>query len=409
MGYRIEVRDRNLRRVGEIDTWIKLDMIVRFCQQGSWQLLIKAGTDQAALLQKGGGISVYQDGVTKPVLTGQIEFFQKYWTTVQHTGEGSLFVGGKCDNKTAYSRLALPDPTVPVSEQYKANSNRPVTGRAGSALLWELEHAVGASALPDRRVPGLALPASADIGDPINEVLRFDSLGTLFEKWTDSKSVGYRLVYNADAQKIDLEVYTPRDRSKEVRFSRELGNLREYVWSLTAPRVTRVIVACQGEGEERYLYQQIDSEAEAEWGVLIEQLLDRRDLPLKTDPATGKPVKARAETTDAEFETAKKAVLDAASAALQQGERNGNFQIYPIDTEQVQFGRDYFVGDLVTVSDDGVDYVDILREVNITVEDGGKALTVRPKIGEQGTGDPLNLYKTVNELREKLKKLEARM
>ncbi|MFJ2187831.1 siphovirus ReqiPepy6 Gp37-like family protein [Kitasatospora sp. NPDC087861] len=409
MGYRIEVRDRGLRRIGEIDTWIKLDLIVRFCQQGSWQLLVKAGTEQAALLQKGGGISVYQDGVPEPVLTGQIEFFQKYWTTVQHTSEGSLFVGGKCDNKVAYSRLAFPEPTAPISEQYKAKSNRVVSGRAGSALLWELEHAVGASALPDRRVPGLALPASADFGDPVSEVLRFDSIGTVLEKWTDSKSIGYRLVYNPDTRRIGLEVYTPRDRSKEVRFSPELGNLREYVWSLTAPRITRAIVACQGEGEERYLYQQIDSEAETEWGIQIEQLVDRRDLPLKTDPATGQPAKARPETTDEEFANAKKAVRDAAAAALQQGERNGNFQLYPIDTEQIQFGRDYFVGDLVTVSIDGVDYVDIVREVSITVEDAGRQLTIRPKIGEQGTGDPLNLYKTVNELREKLRKLEARM
>lgn len=30
MGYRIEVRDRNLKRIGEIDTWQKLDFVVRF-------------------------------------------------------------------------------------------------------------------------------------------------------------------------------------------------------------------------------------------------------------------------------------------------------------------------------------------------------------------------------------------
>ncbi|MFB7906410.1 siphovirus ReqiPepy6 Gp37-like family protein [Kitasatospora sp. NPDC056076] len=409
MGYRIEVRDRNLNRIGVIDTWIKLDFIVRFCQQGSWQILVKAGTDQANLLQKGGGIAIYQDGVARPLLTGQIEFFQKYWTTVQHTGEGSIFVGGKCDNKIAYSRLAFPDPGSAVPQQYKAKSNRPAYGPAGRAMLWELEHAIGASAIPDRRVSGLVLPATAEFGDQVNDSLRFDVLGTVLEKWTDSNSVGYRMVYDPDVKRIVLDIFKPRDRSREVRLSPELGNLREVVWTLTAPRVTRAIVACQGEGEERYLYQQIDTEAEAEWGLQIEQLVDRRDLPLKTDPATGLPMKARPETTDEEFANAKKAVLDAASAALKLGEKNGNFQVYPIDTEQVQFGRDYFVGDLVTISVDGVDYVDIVREVNITVEDGGKQLTIRPKIGEQGTGDPLNLYKTVNELREKLKKLEARM
>ncbi|MFJ7907498.1 siphovirus ReqiPepy6 Gp37-like family protein [Kitasatospora sp. NPDC096204] len=409
MSYRIEVRDRDLNRVGVIDTWIKLDFIVRFCQQGSFQLLVKAGTPQANLLQKGGGIAIFQEGVPEPLLTGQIEFFQQYWTVEQHTGPGSLYVGGKCDNKIAYSRLAFPEPAVPVSKQYTTRPTRQAAGSASKALWWELEHSVGASALPDRRIPGLSLPAPADLGAQVADSFRFDGLGTTFERWTEGKDFGYRLLYNPDSKKIELSVFKPRDRSRDVRFSPEIGNLREFIWTLTAPRVTRVIVACQGEGEDRYLYQKIDTDAEAEWGVQIEQFLDRRDLPLKTDPATGQPVKAREDTTDAEFANAKKAVEDAADSFLQQGEKNGNFQIYPIDTEQIKFGRDYFVGDLVTVSIDGVEYVDIVREVSISVEDAGKNLTIRPKIGEQGSGDPLNLYKTVSELREKLKKLEARM
>ncbi|MGW2539312.1 siphovirus ReqiPepy6 Gp37-like family protein [Kitasatospora sp. NPDC001574] len=409
MSYRIEVRDRDLNRVGVIDTWIKLDFIVRFCQQGSFQMLVKAGTDQANLLQKGGGIAIYQEGVPDPLLTGQIEFFQSYWTVEQHTGPGSLYIGGKCDNKIAYSRLAFPEPAVPIAEQYKARATRQAAGPASKALWWELEHAVGPSALPDRKIPGLSLPEPADLGTEVHDSFRYDVLGSVFERWTESKELGYRFVYSPDSKKVELRIYKPRDRSRDVRFSPELGNLREYIWTLTAPRVTRVIVACQGEGDERYLYQQIDSEAEAEWGLQIEAFYDRRDLPLKTDPVTGQPVKARPDTTDAEFENAKKAVADAASSALQQGEKNGNFQIYPVDTEQIKFGRDYFVGDLVAVSIDGVEYVDIVREVNISVEDAGKSLTIRPKIGEQGTGDPLNLYKTVSELREKLRKLEARM
>ncbi|MFF1908618.1 siphovirus ReqiPepy6 Gp37-like family protein [Kitasatospora sp. NPDC058218] len=395
--------------MGVIDTWIKLDFIVRFCQQGTWQLLVKSGTDQAELLQKGGGIAIYQDGVSEPVLTGQIEFFQEYWTVEQHTGPGSLYVGGKCDNKLAYSRLAFPEPAVSIAQQYTARPTRQAAGAASTALWWELEHSLGSSALPDRRIPGLSMPAPADLGAQVNDSFRFDVLGTTFEKWTEGKDFGYRFIYNPDVKKIELRIFKPRDRSRDVRFSPDLGNLREYVWTLTAPRVTRAIVGCQGEGDERYLYQQIDTDAEAEWGLQVETFVDRRDLPLKTDPATGQPMKAKPDTTDAEFENAKKAVLDAAASALQQGEKNGNFQLYPIDTEQIRFGRDYFVGDLVTVAIDGVEYVDIVREVNISIEDAGKSLTIRPKIGEQGTGDPLNLYKTVSELREKLRKLEARM
>ncbi|MEU3351300.1 siphovirus ReqiPepy6 Gp37-like family protein [Streptomyces sp. NPDC037389] len=405
----MEVRDKDLNRIGEIDTWIKMDLVIRFCQQGTWQILVKDRTPQAQLLQRGGGIIVWQDGVNFPIFSGQIEFFQRYWTVEQHTGAGSVFVGGKCDNKLAYGRLAFPDPSKPVGQQYQAKDSRSASGPAGQALWWELDHAIGSKALPDRQVAGVDVGVNPLVGDTVADNLRFDVLGTKLEEWCRTKNVGYRFVHDPDRKRIVLDVFKPHDKTKTVRFAPELGNLREYTWTLTAPRVTRAIVACQGEGADRYITQKVDEEAEKEWNLQIEQFIDRRDLPLKTDPATGKPVKAKTEVSDADFEAAKKAVIEAAENALREGARNGNFQIYPIDTEQLKFGRDYFVGDKVTVAVDGEEYTDVVREVNISVEDGGRVSAVTPKIGDQGTGSPLNLYKTVFDMREKLRKLEARM
>jgi hypothetical protein len=409
LGYHIEVRDPALRRIGLIDTWLKLDFIVRFCQAGTWQLLVRDGTVQSALLQRGGGIAIYQDGVAEPVLTGQIESFERWWTVEQHTGPGSVYVAGRCDNQLAYRRLAFPEPGRPISQQYTGRDTRPAKGPAGQAVWWELEHALGASALTDRQVPGVEIGPNPQLGDEVTDSLRFDVIGSKLEEWCKAKKVGYRFVWDPDSRKVRLRIFTPQDKSKRVRFSPSLGNLRQYTWTLSAPQVTRAVVACQGEGKDRYLYQKIDAEAEAEWGMQVEQFIDRRDLPLKTDPATGQPMKAKTDTTDAEFEDAKKAVVEAADSALKEGERNGNFQVYPIDTEQCAFGRDYFVGDIVTVAVDGQEYVDVVREVSVSVKDGGKTWDVAPKVGEQGSGQPLNLYRTVFEMREKLRRLEARM
>jgi len=410
MGYRIEVRDKNLNRVGEIDTWISLDMNIQFCDQGSWKLLIKAGTPQADLLEKGGGVAIYQDDVETPVCTGEIETFQKYWTVEQHSGVGSLYIGGKTDNKLAYSRLAFPDPTLPISKQYSSDVDTRIVSAPAGELIWtELQNALGPGALADRRVAGVTIPAKPSFGPTKSDSLRYDVIGEKLSTWCSDKKTGWRLVYNPNTRTIDLLIFEPRDLSKDIRFSPELGNLREFIWTLSAPTVTRAIVACQGEGKGRYIYQKIDADSEAEWGIQIEQFIDRRDLPIITDPATGQPAKASLDVTDQEFQDALKAVQDAASTALKEGEKSGNFQIYPIDTDQIKFGRDYFVGDIVTVAVDGTEYVDMVREVNITVDDGGNSVSVAPSIGEQGSGDPLNLYKTVFEMREKLRKLEARM
>lgn len=409
MGYRVEVIDRDLKRIGEIDTWISLNITVRLSQEGIWQLLIKDGTEQAELLQRGGGVIIWQEGVSKPLLSGQIDTFQKYWTKVQHTGPGSLFVSGKCHNSLAYRRLAFVDPSKPVSQQYLASgATRTVKAQKGPLIYNELLKALGPGALSDRRVSGVTL-TSAAIGDSVSDTLRFDSLGNKFEEWCKNRDIAYRLIANADTQKIDLEIFKPRDRSKDIRFSPELGNLTEYIWTLSAPKVTRAIVGCAGEGKDRYLKQKIDTVSEQEWGMQIEQFVDRRDIQVLTDTATGLPKKAEPTMTDADFTTAKEAIDDALTTALAEGEKDGNFQIYPIDTESCLFGRDYFVGDIVTVAVDGQEYSDVVREVTISVDDGGNAVDIRPKIGEQGAGDPLNLYKTVYEMQRKLARLQARM
>ncbi|MEU9707990.1 siphovirus ReqiPepy6 Gp37-like family protein [Streptomyces sp. NPDC047967] len=407
----MEVIDRNLKRVGEIDSWISLDFSVRLSQEGIWQLLIKDGTPQAAMIQKGGGIVIWQDGVSKPILSGQVDSYQKYWTKLQHTGPGSLYIAGKCHNSLAYRRLLFPDPAKPVSQQYLARgASRPirVTEGAGHLIYDEVNKSMGPAALTDRRIPNLNLTDSA-VGLGIGDTVRFDGLGVKLEEWCKERSVAYRFIYNPVTQKIDLEIFTPKDRSKGVRFSPDLGNLTEYIWTLSAPKITRAIVGCAGEGKDRYMKQKIDTASEAEWGMQIERFVDRRDIPVKTNTTTGQPMKSDPELSADEYTAALASVDDALTTALTEGEGNGNFQIYPIDTDDCKFGRDYFVGDIVTVAVDGTEYSDVVREVTISVDDGGKATEIRPKIGEQGSGEPLNLYKTVFEMQRKLDRLQARM
>jgi hypothetical protein len=392
-----------------------MDLVVRYCAQGSWQILVEAGTPEADILQKGGGIAIYQDGVDTPILTGQIETFQHYWTNAQHTSLGSIYFAGKDDNKLAYNRLAYPDPSKPATQQWSATDvGRAVSGPAGHLIWDELNKALGPGAVSGRQIGNVIFEGDVNFGTTISDNLQWDVIGTKLEAWTTNtgsgnNGAGYRFVWDPNGKAINLHIFAPRDLSKDIRFSRELGNLREFTWSLTAPAVTRVIVACQGTGKSRYLYQQIDSDTEAEWGLQIEQWVDRRDLPIKADLTTGQPIKADLSVTDAAFAAAQQAVLQAATDALTQGAKTGNFQIYPIDTPHIKFGRDYFVGDIVTVAVDGTEYTDIVREVSITVDQGGQTETVSPSIGDQGSGNPLNLYKTVFQMREKLRKLESRM
>ncbi|WP_424214779.1 siphovirus ReqiPepy6 Gp37-like family protein [Streptomyces sp. BI20] len=453
MGYRVFVRDKpqtdgTMPLLGEVDTWMQLNLTIRFNAAGSWQMLIKVGTPQERLLQNGRGIVVYQDNIKDPIFSGPINSYEKYWTVDQHTGPGSVFVGGPCDNQIPFGFLAFPGTTgtgkdvmtvSPITEQWKGSSIRPAYNSVGQAMWVEMDMAFGARALADRKLKGVVVGANPATGPDINDSLRYDNLGTKFQSWLENKQYGFRFLWSPKSRKIELTLYTCKDLGKTIRFSPELGNIREYTWQLHGPSVTRAVVACQGEGSERYIFQKVDTEAEALWHTITEVFVDRRDIPLTTD-AQGKPVivvKKQADGTEeigqgpdgkpwpggdaanpktvtqAQKDAARdyylKVVQDAATAALKEGEKTGHFQVYPINTPQCQFGRDYYVGDVVTVQADDQTITDAVHEVTIAVDDGGTTDTVTPKIGDQGTGQPLNLYKQVSEMREKLRKLEARM
>lgn len=429
--YIVEVRDDKYQRIGQVDSYISLDMVIRHCQAGTWQILIQEGTWAAQTIQKGYGVVIWKDGIERPILSGPVQEIQRYWTNDQHTGPGSVYFSGKTDDFWAYSFVGFPHYTQalapPVSsvdgwkeavcpqdgDQY-VWSQKP----AGDAL-WGFSRAnFGPYALPDRQVPHLWFPpANPTVGALMDASVRYDVLGTLFETWTQQGNVGYRIIYSPDHERLEFEVsplndFTVHsDTDKTVIFSPELGNLKQVNWSSTAPTCTRAIVAAQGEGKERYVMQKVNTTAEAEWKTIAEQFIDRRDLPVKRG-ANGAPeiVKNEDGSLPEGYET-EAAVLQAleteADKALEEGAGKTQLSIEPIDTPQCQFGRDYWVGDKVTVySAFGDELNDIVREVHITHDSGGE--TIAPTIGTQQDTAQVSVFSQVKKLRQQVQRLNTR-
>ncbi|MEU1881895.1 hypothetical protein ABZ470_31735 [Streptosporangium sp. NPDC020072] len=143
-----------------------------------------------------------------------------------------------------------------------------------------------------------------------------------------------------------------------------------------------------------------------EWNALgPERFVDRRDIPVKRgldgsgiDPETAAPV---ASTVYAELDQAgAEAVLEAAGTA--------SLSVTPIDTEAVAFGRDYQLGDVVSVSITGETIKDVLREVRlIDTVDGGPL--VHPVVGSADATETPLLYREVRKIWSAIRKLEARL
>ncbi|MCZ4097309.1 MULTISPECIES: siphovirus ReqiPepy6 Gp37-like family protein [unclassified Streptomyces] len=409
--YKIVVRDRELIPIGQIDDYIEFTATLKFCDTGQWTLKIQAGLPHARLLQPGCGIIVYRNGVEKPILSGPVQGIQKYWTIDTDSGPGALFVSGADDNYIMQSHVCYPDPSNPLDKQ-STTSDTTTALTASHALQSVISRNSGSESLDSRKPFGYLTPTSVgtwkydEYGPVTPYSLRFDNLRDAVKTIAEAGGIGWRNVYDPETRTIRLETFQVRDRTGMIRFSPDLGNLKEFVYSMTAPKVTRAIVAAQGEGKERFITSYIDKEAEDYWGVIAEQFVDARDVPLKKDK-TGKPVLVGEVEAGTTVQSCLVTMGQRGQEVLSQNQSQGNMQVYPVDTPSLTFGVHWWLGDKVTCVVDGTVHQDIVRQV--TISDSAEGSSITPNVGNQGTDAPTNVFGEIKALWRKVNQLSSRM
>ncbi|GGP72067.1 siphovirus ReqiPepy6 Gp37-like family protein [Streptomyces melanogenes] len=408
--YRVIVRDAQLVPIGMVDDYLSLEMVSKFNDVGAWTLKINAGRYHAKLFQPGCGIAVYREGVTAPILSGPVQGIQKYWTVDTDSGDGALFITGVDDNQLVASRLAFPAPGNPADQQTRV-SDSATDREAAYALQSLIDWNAGSHSRSDRRPINYATPNGSTWpydhwGPKVPFSVRFDNLRDVVRPIAEAGQLGWRNVYDPESRSIRLETYRVQDRSDVVRFSPDLGNLKQIVYSQTAPKVTRVIVAAQGEGKDRWIKQYTDADAEAYWGLIAEAFVDARDIPL-VKGADGKAALAAKTEEGTTVATAQATMDQRAAAALSEGQAVGNMQVYPIDTPTCTYGVHWRLGDKVTCLVDGTVHQDIVRQV--TISDSADGSTITPNIGNQGTDQPSNVFSEIKALWRRVNQLSTRM
>jgi len=181
---------------------------------------------------------------------------------------------------------------------------------------------------------------------------------------------------------IRFRQYEPVDRSRYIRLSEDNEALGEWSMERSRPEVTKVLVAGQGEGDQRTLVLMEGNTND--WGVNRLVFQDRRD----TDEL--------AELQQAGEDT----LLDNAETAT--------ISLDLIDTPDMEFGKDYHLGDIVTVQlADGATIVDGVQQVELDYTAQGRTgkVTVGPT-GEEH--EPDALVRLVKDLRARIQALETR-
>ncbi|MFF3249741.1 siphovirus ReqiPepy6 Gp37-like family protein [Actinacidiphila glaucinigra] len=320
----VEVRDKSLMRVGLIrPEELDLSLTDNFNNVGSWALKLASEHPLCDTLRTpGAGIIV--TGPDDVLLSGPMVTSQ-FAATPTDPG-GSVSFEGVSDTVCLADALAFPDPSNPNgATQTLAHDVR--SGTAESVMHSFVRYNIGPSAPSARRKTGLVMGADGGRGPSVTKSARFPVLGNLLTELALLGNLGFRVVQRGAS--LSFETFVVRDRTATIRLDVRNGTLSGQKVAISPPGATRAIVAGQGELTKRQFLQVDTPEsiaAEADWGRRIERFVDQRNTnDWKELQQAGDEVMA-----------------DEGFTAI-------NVQVVPMEDTSMRFGKEWGLGDLLTV------------------------------------------------------------
>lgn len=353
--YRIYMRGADYARLGELDSYQQFSCVQRFNDVGTWKLTAPYTARNARLLAEGGGLILTRDN--EVVFSGPT-------ASIERTA-GGFSLSGYDDMIVLADNPAYPTPTETGPTFSDEADIR--TGIPSTLILDYVRANIGPAAVAGTYLSDLTYSADPYLGATVTARARFVTLLELCQEIAWSPQGGglrFQILQNDIASGgLLLTVSQPLDRRSSVLVNRERGTLGAFTTHYKAPAATHVIVLGQGVGVDRELATATDAAAEELLGRRITRVYDRRDIEDPTE------------------------LQDAADAALLNASAQRSVQIEPLATSAVVWGRDYDLGDLVTVSAGDLVMDEVVRAVELTLTAPGGVATVQPVISSPQGGD----------------------
>jgi hypothetical protein len=379
----VEVRDKNLARQGLIRPEdLNFEMTVPHSNVGTWKLRLAAGHPLAETLRTPGSGLVVTGPDGETIMSGPT--VKPTFVSVSEDPGGTVAFDGVTDNILLADMLAWPDPSNPdVTTQAFQYDQR--SGAAETVMHAYVNVNIGPGAPVPRRNPLIVMGNDMGRGNIVVKSARFPMLGELVGEVAVVADLGFHLIQRGS--NLVFETYEIVDRVREIRLDVQNNTLSAQKLVVAAPEVTRVIVVGKGDGTAsgRSLHPFSNTkatDAETAWGRRIER------------------VHGQTQTND--------------SGELQQGadERLAEkgftqvaVEVVPMDGETMRLGRDWNLGDRVTVVVDGNEYISVVTGYSIRVTDEG--FFVSATLGDPTVFDPnVALRRRVQRSEQRLSAIE---
>lgn len=332
----ITLRSEQRRPRGQI-RFNKAEAVIRKNQVTTFVVEVSPeDNEKISRVRPGWGLILAEDDL---IISGPI-------TTNIRNNEGGIIerkLGGVSDLHILEDRITLPDPTSPVSAQGTAYYKD--KGAAETIIKKLVSANAGNGAIPGRQTPGLIVAPSEERGGAATINTRLKNL--LEEVAAIAETAGLVLDCFQQAKSTDIifDVRPVKNRARKVRLTSRNNELNSYANEQTAPTTTAVIVGGQGEGAAREITEFSNNDG---WGGRrIEIFKDRRDTE--------------------ELDEARKTAME----ELGKGGAGIDLTFSVHDSQARRFGRDYQVGDIITVElENGSIFTEQLTSARIIWQEG---------------------------------------
>ncbi len=385
----VEVRNRDLARVGFVPfEALDLTLDIKHNNVGIWKLTLPSDDSLCEHLRApGSGLVVTEGDMT---ISGPT--VKSTYVATKDDTLGTFTFEGTTDDIVLADMLAWPQPSNPnVSTQSVQQDTR--TGPSETVMHSFVNANIGPAAPPPRRRPSFTMGVNGGRGPVVTKSVRFPMLGELLGGIALVADLGFRVVQRDTG--LVFETYPVNDLTKFIRLDVRNNTLAAQRLSVAAPEVTDVIVVGKGPGvpdgspqgttpiRSLSSYESAESvEAEAAWGRRIERVLSQT-------------------STDVAVE-----LQQAADEKLaESGFTKVGVQVVPMDGESMQFGRDWKMGDRVTVVVGDGEYVSVVTGYKVRIDRTGAYLSA--DLGDPTDFDPnVALRSRVQQSQSRLSALE---
>ncbi|MDX3455035.1 siphovirus ReqiPepy6 Gp37-like family protein [Streptomyces sp. ME02-8801-2C] len=385
MAITLLITDDNLAVQGDpLTGWTDLDATLKFNEPGAGSVTLPAYPAVMEQLQPGNRLVLVRDGAIW--MAGPMEQPTDYsWSVDSDRGVGTVTVNFSDDLATIAGHITWPEPALAWAGQHGDTWRTFTATNAETIIRTLVNENCGPGAIVARRIPQLVLDTVASAGTNTALSTRFEPVLEACRRAASAGGlIGFRT--RQDGTQIKFGCYTPADKSATARFSVGLGNLRGLQYSQSAPTATHALVA----GNEtagssiRTFVEVADTGAAALWWR-VEHFIDGG----ADNDSTGE-------------------LTAAGTSDLAESAAPVTLATVTVDTEGLQAGRDYTLGDKVAVAlPHGLQVTDIVRAINLQASAGGGEQVASVVGSQDATTDPQTV-RLIRTLSRKVGRLETR-